>query len=443
MNDTLKPPVEAGISRPPTLKARIFVVGYGHSGTSLLLKVLSKHSQISGASGETKYFEFLPGLKRKYPNLDDAARRELTRYIRTLLRWTRGLQPACVLFGGELGRDPISEEELERIFKATGSATNHGELFREVFDYIATSEGKSAWLEKTPAHVFHSDDIVAAIPDALFIEIVRDPRDVLASKKLRASSVTTTDRYSYNVRPRKRLEKAYDPFWDSLSWKAAVRAGASGSLRSKERWYRVHYEHLASEPEQCVREICRFLGVGFEPAMLRVDRGNTAEADRTRTGDGIGSESVGRWQRGLLAAEVALCQGLVAAEMRQLGYEPAIPKFFARLGVPSLMARAGLEFGDRVIRRWRMFGGRFAFAVTANYFRRARHLAAGSTLVSCRNRLSRVPVLNDEYNPPGTPHLGWSVILRRARRLRRQASLYVAANSVARHQSHDARTGSR
>lgn len=35
------------------------------------------------------------------------------------------------------------------------------------------------------------------------------------------------------------------------------------------RWLRVYYENLATNPEQCLRQVCSFIGIEYQPRMLR------------------------------------------------------------------------------------------------------------------------------------------------------------------------------
>lgn len=49
----------------------ICIVGYMHSGTTLLFNVLRGHASIYTAAPETKFFEVLPRLKRRFVDLGD------------------------------------------------------------------------------------------------------------------------------------------------------------------------------------------------------------------------------------------------------------------------------------------------------------------------------------------------------------------------------------
>lgn len=53
------------------LDSPIFIVGYGHSGTTLLQNIIAKHPSIMSFNAESKNFEFLPTIKTQFLNLDN------------------------------------------------------------------------------------------------------------------------------------------------------------------------------------------------------------------------------------------------------------------------------------------------------------------------------------------------------------------------------------
>ena len=216
-------------------------------------------------------------------------------------------------------------------------------------------------------------EIIRSTPDARFIEIVRDPRDVLASKKTRRATVWTTDRYTPEQRLNKRLEKAYDPIWDTLSWKSAIRAGLAARRTNAEQIFTIRYEDLVTDPERRIREMGDFLAVPCEPDMLDISYRNAAE-EITSKGAGIKADSVGWWRRVLTPGEVATCQWVAKTEMSRHGYERVPVKLADRVKLPYFMGRGTGEFVVRLSRRWRMGGGAFLAHTLVGYGRRLQKL---------------------------------------------------------------------
>jgi len=61
------------------------------------------------------------------------------------------------------------------------SCRSAGDFLRLFMEAICRAQGTDRWAETTPVHVLHVPDIKATIPDALFIHVVRDGRDVAVS----------------------------------------------------------------------------------------------------------------------------------------------------------------------------------------------------------------------------------------------------------------------
>jgi hypothetical protein len=249
-------------------------------------------------------------------------------------------------------------------------------LYRLVFEKITRYFGKKRWLEKTPTHIFHIEKIVQKIPDAIFVEIVRDPRDILASKKTRKESVLTKGRYEKSMLPYKKLEKQYDTFWDSLSWKAAIKAGISAKHKYGNRITTIRYEDLVNRPDKIVSNMCEFLELDYREDLLYVKNRNKAEFDIDLHKDqrGILNDSIGRWTNVLKPEEVAVSQFITRHEAEIHGYE------YCRVGtkywhkaVPLLLTAFGDSF-YRQIRKLRLYGPKHFYNFILNYIKRTLHL---------------------------------------------------------------------
>lgn len=353
----------------------IFIVGYMHSGTSMLQNALGSHSEVFSSDGETKYFDFLPMTRERFADLSrDDVLRALIDHCAESIRGGLSLRAPGEPGSAMAGLDAREIEEIAR----TIEVRDHAAIFGVVMSYMAARAGKQRWLEKTPTHIFAVDTILKAIPNARFVEIVRDPRDVLSSKKTRRDTVWTTRRYSDTVRAFKHLEKAYDPLWDALSWKAAARAGLGGTQKHPERWVRVRYEDLVRDPDRELRRICDAIGMSFEPHMIDVPGGQPASDDALgRRARGIATDSIERWRTTLEPSELAVIQAVTASELRALGYAQAPTTASASVGAVPVLAHSAAEFFIRLRRRQQMGGARFMALVLGNYLRRARRMISG------------------------------------------------------------------
>jgi hypothetical protein len=344
----------------------IFVVGYMHSGTTLLMSILASHPSIYSSKGETKFFELSEMIKAKYPDISNSERFDA--YIGFVVQTITE-------------RFNVREDKAPEIYSGDGELLNHikAEL-KEKRDYLSVFEAcmtvlaanaeKSRWMEKTPTHIFHTETILSTIPNALFVEIVRDPRDVLASKKTRRADVWT-ERYQAKDRYFKQLEKAYDPLWDTLSWSAAIRAGMQLEQKHPLQHYRIRYEDLVKNPRQEIMALCEFLGLPFLDELLNIEHHNPADM-KSKQASGISQDSVERWKSVLSMTEVSVIQRLASLEMKNLAYENAVVPLASQFSSMLLYARSALEFFSRLYRRWKLGGTQFLRQVLKNYVKRLR-----------------------------------------------------------------------
>jgi hypothetical protein len=130
-------------------------------------------------------------------------------------------------------------------------------------DALAADRGKSIWIEKTPDHVFFVEDIKRLVPDSMFIHIVRDGREVVASL--------------YEVS--RRHVNGWGGPWSIDKciehWKAAV----ARSLRYSESALNhvlVRYEDLRETPSSELERLAGFLGISLEEEMLTRPRARSS-----------------------------------------------------------------------------------------------------------------------------------------------------------------------
>ena len=118
------------------------------------------------------------------------------------------------------------------------------------------------WLsEKTPENVLVFSELIEIFKDAKFLHIVRDPRAIVAS-------MLEVGRRAVGA------GEVPAPFTANLS--AAIqytrrcqRAGFRAAEAYPDRVHTIFYEELVAEPQKQLEMVCSFIGVQFNPDMLR------------------------------------------------------------------------------------------------------------------------------------------------------------------------------
>jgi hypothetical protein len=153
--------------------------------------------------------------------------------------------------------------------------------------------------------------LARTFPEAKFIQITRDPRAVLASKKARSS------RYPWLFLARQ---------WRKLAAFTWIYQQQDGDFNN--RVLPIKYEDLICKPEQTAKNICRFLELDFDEKMIDpccfVDGKGEKWLQNTSFGKGkqeFDTNAIDRWEISLTDYEISYIEALCGPEMRLLGYE--------------------------------------------------------------------------------------------------------------------------
>lgn len=143
----------------------------------------------------------------------------------------------------------------------------------------------------------------------------------LAGARLKVLYLVRDGRGVYCSRRRSRLSRR-------LSWTGWARFNAR-ALRLLPRalppgsLMQLHYEDLVNAPEACLRRVCAFLELDFQPGMLDLAAGERhgINGNDTRFQRHRGIQPDTRWRQELPAWELAYFQSRCGALNRALGYE--------------------------------------------------------------------------------------------------------------------------
>jgi sulfotransferase family protein len=199
---------------PPGRAAPIFVVGSPRSGTTLLRLILDSHPRIS-CGEETHFLRDLEAVVGRHWGLVASYGIERDWWLERLRHLYLGFQA----------------EVLAR-------------------------SGKSRWAEKDPTYTLLLGFIEELFPDALYVHLLRDGHDVVASFR---------DRWGYASAARAARTE----------WARYVQAAQAHALK-------VGYERLVADPEGEGRRLFGFLGEAFAPEALAFDAAEHAATGRYR-----------------------------------------------------------------------------------------------------------------------------------------------------------------
>jgi hypothetical protein len=233
--------------------------------------------------------------------------------------------------------------------------------FQAYCEIGAEQRAKTIWGEKTPRHIFRTNDILNKFPGAKVFCMSRDPRAVVASYR----DWRNQGGFDFEEDPghlealqaeHDRVRRSYHPATISMLW----RAQSNAALKALDQWgpdkvYIQRYEDLVLEPERELRELTEWLDLSFEESMLEVPMHNSSY-EKFDEKQGITRAAVDRWKTKLTPAEIRIVDRICQSVMQSLGYEseaPTGPSF----GEYSLWARWPIALASAAIANRERSGG--------------------------------------------------------------------------------------
>ncbi len=279
------------------------VVGAPRSGTTLLRMMLDSHPELA-VPPETGFL--VPALRIWGPSV--YRRRAFFRLVTGSPAWGDHGVPADDFWRQLESVEPFSVSEGLRCFYRT----------------YAARFGKARWGDKTPIYGLYILGIEQLLPEARFIHLIRDGRDVALSLR----------------------EVWFSPSRDMRElaryWRRHVSTtrAQGGSCR---HYLEVRFEDLVRDPASTLKGICAFCGLSYDPRMtdyhLRApERLREHKARRGPDGSVLVSHEqrlvqqrmtmrppdlarVGTWRKGMLPSERRAFEDVAGRFLGELGYE--------------------------------------------------------------------------------------------------------------------------
>ena len=266
----------------------VFLVGAERSGTTLLRLMLAHHPQIAFHSEFEYVVDYFQG--NNWPQLDE--------YYECL--------------------------ELDRLFQCSNFVIDVSLNYPQLVNSFLVQKRDGAGKAFVGATVHrHFDRLLRIWPDARFIHIVRDGRDVARScigMNWAGNVWTGIDRW---------IEA--EQLWSQLKETIAP-----------EQYTEVRYETLIAKPVETLTNLCNFIGTSYDPAMLSYSQ--------TTTYDLPDSKLLWQWKRKFSEREIQLVEAKIGDMLVERGYELS--------GLPSLTVNSVMKPMLKLHSKWSVVRGR-------------------------------------------------------------------------------------
>jgi hypothetical protein len=276
----------------------VFVMGCHRSGTNLL------YDTLLSAGGFAVYRGYLPIYKILIPRFGKLDNRENRRKIMEVWLKSKGFR-----------RSGLDGKALTE--KVLSDCRNGGDFIRFTMDEIARKQGAGRWAVYDPDNVLHIARVKRDIPQALFIHIIRDGRDIALSLKTMGG---------FKPLPWDRSQRSL--LATAAYWRWVVHRGRENSRVAPNDYIEVRYEDLVSNPRRILARLSEFL-----EHDLDYDRIQGASLGRLRESNssfrGMAGEEqtspVQRWKQRLSSSDIAGIEMLAGDCLVENGYELVTP----------------------------------------------------------------------------------------------------------------------
>jgi sulfotransferase family protein len=292
---------ERNLAKPPAP----FVIGMTRSGTTLLRLMLDSHPELT-IPPET---HFVPDVIKAFNDGRDSPE-EFVAVMAASRRWAD--------FG-------IPAEQLRRELEKLRPLLSPEVPLRAFYRLYAKGQRKRRWGDKTPGYATKMRRIQRTLPEARFIHMIRDGRDVALSLQEREAGLSTEQvarRWRHRINNTRRAAEHVPDYVE------------------------IRYEDLVGDPETTLRRICDHIDLKWSPRMLdyheraaerleEMAQPLAAEEDKRAlsaesrleahalTSEPPRTDRSGRWRGEMAPDELATFEEHAGELLAELGYETA------------------------------------------------------------------------------------------------------------------------
>mgnify|MGYP001608169893 CR=1 FL=1 len=271
----------------------IFIIGTERSGTNLLRLMLNVHPNIA-VPHPPHIIKFFSPLIHLYGDL------KKEKNFRSLAH------DVCKMVDLHPYKWPFKINREKVILNCTEK--NLSCIYFAVYNQYLEHTNKKRWACKSTFMIDRVDEILQYYPDAKFIYMVRDGRDVAVSAK-------------------KSIFNDYHVYYTANRWKSEQQQGIKLlNALPPLSIFLLKYEELVKDTKNSLEKLCSFLDEKFDDTMLQYHQSAEARisgslsASWKNTGKPVINENIGKYSGELSKKEIDIFETIAYEELGVLGY---------------------------------------------------------------------------------------------------------------------------
>lgn len=287
------------------LEKPIFIIGVGRSGTTLLMTMLNAHSRICFPPEATFLHRYLCR-----PKAHKKIKKDKSQLFNLL---------------NEDSNFKRLKMKAEDVLDNMNNDWNLKGYYLNMLRKYAISKRKNFIGDKYPRNLELLPEMKYLFPNAYIIHIIRDPRDVIASR-LKTWWGQRRNFISHIGITREMLKLASE----------------QGRKLFGERYYELRYEDLLTNTEIKLKEICEKIGVPYEKNMLNFKKSASEIvqeeelAHKAYNLKPLIHNNVSKWKKELSHIEIILIEAGCGSNIKKYGYQKkykSLPTIFVPLNI--------------------------------------------------------------------------------------------------------------
>ncbi|GCE96464.1 sulfotransferase [Arthrospira platensis NIES-46] len=292
----------------------IFIGGDARSGTTLLSVILNAHSQLNVQT--ELYFN--------HKNLDNLGNQVLEALKikdegNYNVKTSEPKVVAGVQFAARCDRCGIDRETLINAINHFCLSGNNLETFGQRCEFVeylgnlnCSKTGKRRWGFKIMRSITNIEDYYEQWPNAKFINIIRDGRDVLASQL----------QYSWG--------------WDDIAkgakgWVSVIEKARKSASSCQANYYEIKYEDVVNNFEKTIANLLSFLEEEWENTMNNYRQSSHSlleskvrHPSKEQVSQELYTNSIGRYKKEFNPHQIVAFEEFAGKMLLELGYDPLL-----------------------------------------------------------------------------------------------------------------------